>query len=161
VQIGVSYDLKPIADPGPEVDVGDGSQVALKGTANDPDGDDIATYEWKVIASPPPGDGSNYRLDGANTPTPVFQPLAKGLYSLSFQVTDSRGLASDTAEVLVRCVDASPLPNIVDPPGANQSVLSNQSATFTGTATDYEGDAISYQWSMVSSPNGAIPQISG
>lgn len=90
----------PVADAGPDVSVYLGEIATLNGSASDPDGNDIVSWEWTVVSSPP---GSSPVLDSADEPTALLEADLAGDYVVQLVVSD--GLFSsqpDTATVSFR-----------------------------------------------------------
>ncbi len=83
----------PVADAGPDQKTAPGLKTVLDGrNSKDPDGEASGlTFSWKITKQP---DGSNPKLDKADTAQPDFTPDKEGEYILSLVVTDARGLAS-------------------------------------------------------------------
>jgi len=88
----------PVADAGPDQEVGIGETVQLDGSGSyDPDGDPI-TCEWEFTSKP---EGSEATLSDPHTCTPTFIPDLKGEYVVKLTVRDGRG-GEDTDEVTIR-----------------------------------------------------------
>lgn len=83
----------PIADAGPDQKTAPSLKTVLDGrNSKDPDGEASGlTFSWKITKQP---DGSNPKLDKADTAQPELTPDKEGEYIVSLVVTDARGLAS-------------------------------------------------------------------
>jgi hypothetical protein len=130
----------PTVDAGPNRDINESLSVVLTGTATDPDGDAM-TYSWAC-------NGGTLSSSTILTPT-YFAPSVSSdvTYSCVLTATDSNSnSSSDSVSIIVRNIDA-PVPGapIVDA-GTNRIVDEYQSITLAGTATDPDGDAMTYSW---------------
>jgi len=117
------------------------TQVTLSAQASDPDGDTL-TYSWTQLSGPP------VTLTGANTLTPSFTaPSVTADTELTFELTVSDGSASSKATSIVTVVQDN-VPN--DPPTANAGldgiVEERASYTLSGSASDLNGDTLTYRW---------------
>lgn len=93
-----SSNQAPVANAGSAQTVTAGANVTLQGSATDPDGDTIASYQWTKVSGP------SIALNGATTATATFTaPSVTATTTLTFSlvVTDSKGLASQPAMVSV------------------------------------------------------------
>ncbi|MFE8604762.1 myxosortase-dependent M36 family metallopeptidase [Archangium violaceum] len=126
----------------PAVTVDERSTASLVATASDPDGDAL-TYSWVQVS------GSPVTLSGANTATATFTaPETASGETLTFRVTVSDGEASATQDVVVtvRHVNRAPTVNA----GLDGSASERSSYTLSGSASDADGDTLSYLWTQVS-----------
>ena len=71
----------------------------------DPDGDDIASYQWRIVNQP---SGSTAELVGANTGSPSLDSDLAGIYDVELVVIDPSGNASQPA-VTRLSVEAGPV----------------------------------------------------
>ena len=111
--------------------------VTFSGTASDPDGDAVAVL-WQF------GDGATSTLlsPGAHTYT------APGSYTVTFTATDSRGLSDPTPDTrTVTVTNTAPNGTIVQP-GGNPTITVDQSVTFSGTASEPDGDTVTVLWQL-------------
>ena len=138
-----SSNRPPAADAGADRTVREGDTVTLSGTASDPDGDHM-TYGWSH--------GSNITLNGADTLAPSFtapQVTANTTVSFTLTVTDPHNLtASDTVTVTITNVQPN-RPPAADA-GADRTVREGDTVTLSGTASDPDGDHMTYGWSHAS-----------
>ncbi|OJT25841.1 hypothetical protein BO221_08325 [Archangium sp. Cb G35] len=126
----------------PAVTVDERSTASLVATASDPDGDAL-TYSWTQVS------GTPVTLSGANTATATFTtPETASGETLTFRVTVSDGEASATQDVVVtvRHVNRAPTVNA----GLDGSASERGSYTLSGSASDADGDTLSYLWTQVS-----------
>ncbi len=125
----------PVANAGNDAEVQVGVSLTFRGTATDPDGDDISLYSWDF------GDGYVWdsNVSGSTNHT-YYDP---GTYTATFTVEDEHGATdSDTRTVIV-----NPPPDM--PPkamaGDDQTVMEGQTVYFSGRGTDDFGIA-KYEW---------------
>lgn len=142
-------EIEPIADK----TVDEGATLAFTVTATDPNGDTIALDNETALPGSATftdegdadGDGT---YNGTFEWTPDFDKA--GTYAVTFVAEDSSGLSS-TEDVNITVVDVNSAPSI--DPVANQTVEEGNVTSFNLTATDAEGDTIT--WSASDLPSGA------
>jgi large repetitive protein len=145
VAVTVRADRAPTVSAGGAQTVNGRTPVTLAGFATDPEDDEI-TYAWTQV------DGPTVDLTGADTATPSFtSPDVKAEAVLRFQLTvTANGLSvSDTVSITVRA-DRAPTVNA----GGAQIVNGRAPVTLFGSASDAEGDTISYSWTVLEAPPG-------
>lgn len=157
-RVEVDFNTRPRALAPQSSEVPAGTQVLLSGQGEDPDGDEIVSYEWKVEAAPAAAAVPvAYELSGATSANAVLRPILKGLYSVSLAVTDSRGKTSLPNVFVVKALNTPPKANA----GTSQEVLNGQPIVLTGTGTDSDPtDVLSYRW-VLEPPAPALPLLSG
>ncbi|WP_372760823.1 Ig-like domain-containing protein, partial [Litorivivens sp.] len=139
-------DLDPVANAGPDQRVGPGAVVTLDGSLSDDDldGNDLA-YSWAQVG------GENVELTGADTRSPTFTaPSPENNAVLIFQltVTDSAGQSdSDTVQIDIQ-VNPGLNPPTVDA-GNDQNAVSGEVVVLDGSASDQDGDPLTYTWTQV------------
>ncbi|HEX5752697.1 MAG TPA: myxosortase-dependent M36 family metallopeptidase [Archangium sp.] len=124
------------------VTVDERSTATLEATASDADGDTLS-YSWTQLT------GTAVTLSGANTARATFSTGEVSADSvLTFRVTVSDGRATATQDVVVnvRQVNRAPAVNA----GVDGSVNERESYTLSGSASDPDGDTLSYSWVQVS-----------
>ena len=130
-----------ITAPAANVTIQAGDSVPFSATATDPDGDAV-TGLWDF------GDGTTSALlsPGAHT-----YPAA-GTFTVRFTATDSQGLADPAPPTRVITVQPAvanqPPTTAITAPAADVSITPGQSVTFTGTATDPNGDTLTVLWNF-------------
>jgi len=108
-------------------------QVAC--TASDPDGDELS-YEWSASAG---------EIDGAGHTVTWVAPASEGSYSVAVVVTDGRGgQATDSVTIMVRTNNP---PTIASLTASAEWTTPSGSVQVTCTASDLDGDELSYEWS--------------
>jgi hypothetical protein len=104
-------------------------------TAWDPDGDEL-NYGWSASAG---------EIDGTGDTVTWIAPESEGFYSVAVEVTDGRGgEAMDSVAITVRTNDAPTIASLTA--GAEWTAPLN-SVQVTCSASDPDGDAVSYEWS--------------
>ena len=128
-------------------DVTPGATVSIAAMATDPDGDAM-TYRWSAT-------GGAFSTTNALS-TVWTAPAAESNYDLTLVVSDARG-ASSSARYRVRVAASNGRGNadiqvvLMSPPDITNFTLSSPDTTGTSTlavtATDPDGDAMTYSWS--------------
>ena len=116
-------------------------------TAADPDADTL-TYTWSATGGTVTGTGSIITW---------IAPSVDGTYTISVEASDGKG-GTDTASVAVEVIVGNSPPNIASVVATDPSVMPGGSTTVTCTATDADGDTLTYTWSA---PDGGSLSGSG
>jgi len=130
-----------ITAPTGNVTIAAGQSVTFAGTATDPNGDAV-TVLWNF------GDGTTSALlsPGAHT------YAAAGTFTVRLTATDAKGAVDPnppTRTITVTGVATNQPPNgTITAPAANVTIGTGQSVTFTGTATDPNGDPVTVLWNF-------------
>ena len=146
----------PVASAGADQYVLVSALVNLDGTGStDADKLDALTYKW-TLNKPV---GSLATLSLAIPSKPTFTADTAGVYVASLVVNDGK---SDSANQSLTRVTASTVAN--SPPVANAgisgNVISSSTVTLNGSATDANGDTLTYKWYLVSKPSGSDASLS-
>jgi hypothetical protein len=152
-KIIVLTNSSPIANAGTDQSRAIGSLVVLNGSgSNDPDGDPI-TYSWALVSKPA---GSAATLSNPTVVNPSFTADREGLYTIRLIVSD--GLIQSAPDDIVVSVNVNRAP--IANAGTDQQIILGATVTFNGTnSSDPEGDNLTYNWSIVSRPNGSTANI--
>ena len=156
----------PTADAGTAQTAQEGATVTLSGTASDPDGDQL-TYSWSHYSS------LEIILTGAGSLAPSFTaPQVHGNTTITFTLTadDGRENGTDTVQVTILDRPANSPPSV--DAGEPVAVREGVQLTLNATASDPDGDQLTYSWSHDStldisltsadslSPTFTAPQVS-
>jgi PKD repeat protein len=110
-----------------------GSSIAFSAVGTDADGDAL-TYSWDF--------GDTGTATGATAPHSYTSP---GTYSAKVTVSDGKGgTGTDTLTVTVTQANRDPVVNASRTPAGN--VDKGTEVSFAATATDADGDALTYAW---------------
>ncbi len=144
----------PTANAGPDQSVAVGTVVNLDGSASsDADGDPI-TYVWSITSRP---EGSIAGIKAPYSPTTLFLADVAGQYTIELLVGDGTDLSTPDV-MMVTAIAANGVP--VANAGPDQSVQTGATVTLNGGASsDPEGDQLTFQWSMMSKPDGSAAAI--
>ncbi|MBN1298958.1 MAG: PKD domain-containing protein [Actinobacteria bacterium] len=143
-------DISDISVP-PEIITG--QQYPISASASDPDGDSL-TYSWSVT-------GGSFSNSGAN-PTQWTAPDSSGTFNITVTVNDGNGgTDSMTRSVNVEAVNREPSlgPITVYEIGTSTSVsfaFTGQQYDLSVSASDPDGDNLSYNWSVSSITPGTL-----
>jgi hypothetical protein len=146
----LSFNIKPVANAGPDQSVHANSLVTLDGSgSSDPDGNPI-TYAWSFLSRPA---GSTASFSNPAAVNPTFVADQPGDYQVQLIVTDSLGVASQPDQVVISTTNSVPITEA----GPDQAI------TFIGTTVhldgsqsyDHDGDLITYEWTFASRPPGS------
>ncbi|HZI11220.1 MAG TPA: myxosortase-dependent M36 family metallopeptidase [Myxococcus sp.] len=133
----------PMVDAGANQTVAERSQVSVTGTASDRDPNTTLTYLWERVSGP------QVVLNNANTLTVSFTaPEVTREESLVLRLTASDGSLSGSDTVIVRIQNVNRAPTVNA--GADGVANERANATLTGSASDADGDSLTYLWTQVS-----------
>lgn len=144
VEDTVDNNLLPIIQLETTHYVTEGEAVALSATVSDADNDPI-TLAWQQIS------GTEVAIaDSTSANLSFTAPQVQADESLTFSLTADDGKGSTTAYITVNVINVNKLPVVeIDAP---QSVLANELVTISVSATDEDGDALTYEWQQISGP---------
>ncbi len=150
----ITTNRPPVSNAGSDQDVMVGELVSLDGRDSyDPDGD-LITYTWSVIGAP---NGSTAVLDNPESVIPTFTPDQPGIYTFSLVVSDGMEFsAPDTVQVTADFPNVAPTAYS----GPDQSVVTGSTVYLDGRGSfDPDGDPLTYQWQIFSSPAGSTASL--
>ncbi len=134
----------PAADAGADRAAGFGHIITLDGSASDPDGDAIS-YVWNQTSGPAVILSDNAAL------SPSFA-APTSMATMTFEITASDGWLSHTDAVAITVVNHPPTSDA----GVAQTVRLGDTVTLDGSASDPDGDTISYMWNQTAGPTVAL-----
>lgn len=138
----------PVAEAGTVTPLSTGgTSVTLNGTGSiDADGDSLS-YQWRQVSGPA------VQITGTNTATPQFTAPAQTnqQQDLVFELTVLDGIeptaSTDTVTVTILAgPNTAPTANA----GSDVTVTQLTPVSLTGTASDLDGDPLTYQWTQTS-----------
>ncbi|KFE62234.1 PKD domain-containing protein [Hyalangium minutum] len=117
--------------------------VNLSVTASDPDGDPL-TYAWSQTS--PTSPVGTFSSTSSATPTWTAPDVtASGMYTLTVIVSDGRGgSVAGFVEITVQKVNQAP--NVAANISGPSTLLAGSAGTFSISATDPDGDPLTYSW---------------
>ena len=130
----------PSVEAGPAQTILEGSEVSLNGTATDPEGDAL-TYLWTYNSN-----GLNIVFANATSASTTFTaPQVEADTTILFTLTadDGPDTSSDSVSITVTA-HVNSIPSVEA--GSAQTILEGSEVSLNGTATDPEGDAMTYLW---------------
>ncbi|MFT6388567.1 MAG: fibro-slime domain-containing protein [Cellvibrionaceae bacterium] len=144
--------VKPIASAGPDQSVAVGSTVSLDGSGStDVDGD-LLTYSWEIIDQPGLSTAS---LTNSDSVSPQLVTAQQGGYTLQLVVNDG---TVDSAPDMV--VITSPNTQPVADAGVDSAFSLGNNVSLDGSASyDADGDPLTYQWSLISTPKNSSANL--
>ena len=143
--INVSLNQAPngvIDSPTGNMTIAAGDSIVFSGTGNDSDGDLPLTYLWN--------------FDGAGIPDSMEEDPGSvqfdntGMFTVSFTVTDAKGLSDPSPAVRTINVSLNQAPNgVIDSPVGDMTIVAGDSIVFSGTGNDSDGDLpLTYLWNF-------------
>jgi len=152
---GASDDLiannAPTSTAGDDQEINLGQIVFLDGVRSNDQDSDLLIYEWSFISTP----GSNIELASKDLVTLSFTPDIAGLYTLELKVFDGELYDTDIVEIQVN----TELPISVS--GSDQNIALGDTVLLNGiNSSNQYGDDLSYQWTILSQPNGSAAILS-
>jgi PKD repeat protein len=132
-------DVAPTANAGGPYSVTEGSPLTLHGSGSNTSGDAVTTYEWDLNYN-----GVTFDVDATaqNIVIDTDQPRS---FTVGFRVKDDDLQYSAIQSTTVTITNLIPTANA----GADQIGVTQQSFTFSGSATPVAGDAIvAYAWDL-------------
>jgi hypothetical protein len=115
--------------------VAPGGSTVITCTATDADGDTL-TYSWQA---------SGGLISGSSSSETWQAPATEGTYSIQCDVEDGRG-GSDTRDITITVEVGNSAPVITSVTPGSATVPPGGSTTVTCTATDADGDTLTYSW---------------
>ncbi|CAM2005936.1 PKD domain-containing protein [Acanthopleuribacter pedis] len=116
-----------------------GGTVTFAGSASDPDGDTNFRYLWNF-------DGAAADSSAQNPGQIRFDQ--EGSYTITLRVWDSENLEDPSpAQTTIQVTQGNRAPNgTIDSPAGNLTIQPGQQVFFAGSASDPDGDSMTYHW---------------
>ena len=135
----------PVANAGPDQSVTSGDTVTLAGSGTDADSHPL-TYQWSQVS------GTTVSLSDSTAASPTFEAITLAVgapaETLVFQLIVNDGFDDSVADQVSITVNppanTAPIANA----GPDQAVDGGTTVTLSGSATDPDGQAITYAWSQ-------------
>lgn len=140
--------VEVVADAGPDQSVAAGATVALDGSGSR--GANL-TYAWRFVSTP----GTAPALQGAGTANPTFVAPRAGEYLVELTVSNADGSDRDTVRVTAAAPNRAPTVSLTGP----EAVFVGSTAPLTATASDPDGDPLTYSWTLVFAPPGSAATV--
>jgi hypothetical protein len=148
-----NQNLAPVADAGASQSAHKNETVYLDGSRSHDMNGDTLTFAWQLTSQPT---SSTAVLNNATTPYPSLLVDVPGEYDISLVVNDGN---SDSQTATVKVTDRNIAPVAFTGHGITQEV--NSLITLDGAASlDADGDALHYQWRIISAPTGSTAALS-
>lgn len=145
---------KPVVTVSANQSVNEGANVAVTATASDPDGSIVST-QWKQVS------GQSVTLtatSGLSTSFTAPSVTTSDVIVLRFIATDNVGEKADAdVSITINGNNQSPTANA----GADQTVTEGATVNLRGTATDADGQIVSYTWAKISGPDITLSPAAG
>ena len=130
----------PSVEAGSAQTVQEGSEVSLNGSATDPDGD-VMTYLWTHNST-----SSDITLANATSASTTFTaPRVDSDTAIAFTLTADDGTATSSDSVIITVTAPVNSPPSVEA-GSAQTVQEGSEVSLNGSATDPDGDVMTYLW---------------
>lgn len=144
----------PIAHAGVDQNVSIQTFITLDGSASSDQDGDTLTYQWLLTSVP---DGSLASLSSTTAVSPTFTADVEGAYVVQLIVNDGKtDSTADTVTVVASRENSAPVANA----GPDQNVFIMSVITLTGAeSSDVDGDQLTYQWSLTSTPEGSFASL--
>ena len=147
ISVGVA-NRPPVLDPIGDQSVGEGEVLSLTITASDPDADPLLL----AAANLPMGASFTDHSDGTARFEWIPAAGQTGSYAVTFSVTDDAAPGASDSEQITISVGGANRPPILDPIGS-RTIADGELLAFTISASDPDGDAVSFEAQGV--PSGA------
>ncbi len=146
--------IAPIADAGEDQSGFPSEMVSLSGAGSSDIDGDLLTYTWSVLNAPV---GSASQIGNSGSVSASFEPDLLGQYTIQLVVND--GFTDSDPDLMT--IDSSNVAPVANA-GDDRSALLDQLIDLDGSlSSDAEGDALTYNWSIISQPNGGSAALTG
>ena len=134
----------PSADAGNDRQVDEGGSITLQGSGSDPDGNDSdLTYSWSQSPLSPVVSFDNRTLATPEITAPLVADETE--ITLTLRVDDGTDYTTDTMVLTIQDVTTDNIRPAVNV-GPNQTVKEGEQVSMPWTASDPDGDTMTYSW---------------
>ncbi len=157
IKVDAGKNSIPVANAGKDIHHRVNDTVTLT-AANSYDADaDQLTYQWFFSTKP---NSSQATLDTTDTKSPSFTVDVEGTYVATLRVRDGKEVSSDNIssefDSIMIIVSSGGNPPTAFA-GANFSMMTGATVRlYGGGSYDVDGDSLSYQWSVTTSPDDSV-----
>ena len=148
-----TVNIIPVAHAGRDQAVTISQPVVLDGHRSYDANGDLLTFHWALLSMPV---GSNAVLSDLTSVHPSFTPDLAGTYVVQLLVDDGSGECKPDT-VVINTSNVAPYADA----GNDQVISQGETATLNGSgSTDLNGDELSFNWAILSKPNGSVATLS-
>jgi hypothetical protein len=145
----------PIAKAGDNLKVLTGTAIELNGSESyDPDNDSIVSYKWSIISEP---GGSIAEIENDSAMITGITPDTEGQYRIGLTVND--GIYNSVIGIKTINVKESNAVPVADGGGDRYIATKVFVDLDGGNSSDGDGDPLSYNWRIISKPDGSSPVL--
>lgn len=145
-----ALERSPVADAGADLSAAVGYPIALDGSGSYDPEEALLTYAWTLAQKP---SGSSAALAEPARPEPFFKPDVAGEYAFDLAVSD--GASSSVPDRIVVTASAGNAPPDARAGRDRTALLGSPISLDGGGSQEPEGTALSYLWSLASTPPGS------
>ena len=142
VSVVVSEKARPVANAGPNQNVGSGSLVTLNAGDSTAQAGGNFTYFWTQST------GTRVALSDPDVAAPTFTAPVTGYDVLTFTLLFGDGTGHSDRDTVVITVGSN-TPPVADA-GSDIDTTSGSTVRLSGSATDQDGDQLTYSWTQTS-----------
>jgi outer membrane protein assembly factor BamB len=142
----------PVVDAGPNQTVNEQTTVSLQATATDADGDTLS-ISWQRLSGPAVSITNATSVD-ASFRAPALRETAQ----IVLEVSASDGLVTVTDQVTITVNPVNESPTV--DAGSARTVDEGSTVNLSGSASDPDGDDLTYSWTQTSGPSVSIQNAS-
>ena len=148
-----TVNIIPVAHAGRDQTVAINQSLVLDGHRSYDANGDLLTFHWALLSTPA---GSNMVLSNPTAVHPTFTPDLPGIYVAQLLVND--GSADCKPDMVV--ITTNNVAPYADA-GRDQVISQGETVTLNGSGSeDLNGDELSFNWAILSKPNGSAATLS-
>lgn len=142
----------PQANAGEDRSVNTGEKSELDASGSTDTDDDMLSYTWQWVSKP---QGSQAVILDFDSVKAGFTPDVAGPYVLRLLVSDNVESDADTLTITASAANGAPVANA----GQDANVDLGTQFSLNGSGSDPDGDPLTYQWSLISKPDGSAAAV--